>query len=248
MDLSFETTSTMISSDESHLSWSSAELDFSFKVWKVRQCCCIWCGGEKGHVMRWVLTRSGGSGLFVLGKNRKHAPDKTRLSSQNKVSGSFERSHGDFIASPNIPSDWQAGLRDRKGDGGQINNLNTHMSAGRSPNSRAPKCMHTLRLEGGNLKSPSFLFEVFNWRGTVQSSAATLVIISGHSSARARARPGAIPLNTFGSTSSEGSHARCCCSSSDSSRISHCFLPVEVFALRWKQTDGGSMCVGAGRC
>lgn len=196
--------------------------------------------------MRWVLTRSGGSGLFVLGKNRKYVPDKTRLSSQNKVSGSYGHSHGDFIASPNTPS--KTGRQDceRGKVMGQINNLNTHMSAGRSPNSRGPKCMHTLRLEGSNLKSPSFLFEVFNWRGTVQSSGATLVIISGRSPANTWARPGAIPLNTFGRASSEGSHAPCC--SSDSSRISHCFLPVEVFALRWKQTDGGSMCVGAGRC
>lgn len=40
----------------------------------------------------------GGSGLLVLGKNRKYIPDRSLLSSRNKASGSFEHSHKDFTA------------------------------------------------------------------------------------------------------------------------------------------------------
>ena len=48
----------------------------------------------------------------MLGKNRKYVPDRTQLSSQNKVSGSFEHSHGVFTALLSIKS--RTGRQDRR--------------------------------------------------------------------------------------------------------------------------------------
>lgn len=41
----------------------------------------------------------GGSGLLVLGRNRKYNPDKSQAPSQNKAISSFEHSHKDSAAS-----------------------------------------------------------------------------------------------------------------------------------------------------
>lgn len=41
----------------------------------------------------------GGSGLLVLGRNRKYNPDRSQAHSQNKAIGSFERSHKDSAPS-----------------------------------------------------------------------------------------------------------------------------------------------------
>lgn len=74
--MSSKMTSSIIPLNESNLSSSSGEIDFIFKVCKVTQSFCVVSDVEVKKAP------CGGSGLLVLGKNRKYIPDRSLLSSE----------------------------------------------------------------------------------------------------------------------------------------------------------------------
>lgn len=89
----------------------------------------------------------------MLGKNGKYACDRTRPSSQNKVSSSFEHRHRHFDALLNTGCetgryDYWTGKVMRAHQQSQ----DTYISTDRSPGSSMLKCMCALKLEGSNFK------------------------------------------------------------------------------------------------
>lgn len=87
----------------------------------------------------------------MLGKNGKYVCDRTRPSSQNKVSSSFEHRHRYFDAQHRI-RDWQARLLDRKGDEGK-STISTHIYKHRQISwFKYAEVQVALKLEGSNFK------------------------------------------------------------------------------------------------
>lgn len=173
--------------------------------------------------------------LFVLGKNRKYVPDRTRLSSQNKVSGSFKHRHRDFRASLSTTSetgrqDCQTGKVKRSNQQSQHTHTRAHTDL---LNSRTLECVHTLKLEGGNFLKSLLSPWSFKLKGqrTVKWSHLSHYLRQTLSHV-AWAGPGAMSANMVGSVCSEES--RPCCCSSDSFRNFHCSLLVKLFAFRWE--------------
>lgn len=113
--------------------------------------------------------------VCVRQKRGKCVCDRTQLSSQNKVSSSFEHTHRHFEALLNTApetgrhNDWTGKVM-RANQQSQ----HTYISTDRSPGSSMLKCMCALKLEGSNFKVLTSFFEVFIIRVTVHWSTATL--------------------------------------------------------------------------
>lgn len=125
-------TSSVNSLNENNLSRSCEESAFIFKTCKVRQSfwlCGVWCGGWGWGKKKKKPCQKKRPVVAVdsLGKAKTGSISLTGVSSALRIRPVVPLSAATkTLEHQQQVWEWQAGLLDKKGDGGQINNVSTH--------------------------------------------------------------------------------------------------------------------------